>query len=240
MKMIIQMPILSADRKIKIALYIVLFLIMDISLTGCMTYFAATYDSPPSNLDQLKEGVDRKTVESVLGKPKQKTNNVSTYEYNTRQIPPLWTAIFLDIYTFGTSAVFYGDLKKGEAAGKASLKIVFSPRDTVVNLNYDHAEQEYLRWINGTNRYEEIGLLCSSANDGYARTQVIQAMRYRYGLYNTATDNSQAYFWLKLADFGGQHNIQEVMTAWSGSMTSGEIEAAEKAFREWKSESCEK
>ena len=91
------------------------------------------------------------------------------------------------------------------------MTIVFSPKDTVITLNYDNAEKEYLRWINSTNRYEEIGLLCSSANNGYANTQAIQAMRYRYGLYNTAIDNIQAYFWLKLADFGGQHNLQEVM-----------------------------
>jgi hypothetical protein len=235
-----QIPILLANKRIIKSMTSVLVLIINLGFTGCLTYMIATHDPPPSNLDQIKEGVDRKTVESVLGKPKQKNANVYTYEYNTYKAPALWGAILFDVMTWGMSAIYYGDFKKGEKADKTRMKIIFSPSDTVVSLKYALAESNYFRWINSANRNEEIKLLCVSANSGYAHAQAIQAMMYRYGLWNTEIDNVKAYRWLKLADFGGQHNAQEVMTAWTKNMTSEEMEEAEKSFREWEPASCEK
>ncbi|MEJ2729309.1 MAG: hypothetical protein P8185_12510 [Deltaproteobacteria bacterium] len=184
--------------------------------------------------------MDRKTVENILGKPIQKNNNVYTYEYNTTEFGGLWGPIIFDVITLGTSAIYYSDFKKMEKADKAKMRIVFGPKDTVVNVNYDFAEGNYIQWLNGSNREAEIKLLCISANSGYAHAQATQAVRYRYGLWDTETDKVKAYLWLKLADFGGHDNVKEVMTAWAQNMTRDEIEEAEKSFREWKPGSCGK
>jgi hypothetical protein len=234
--------ILPTYKGIKATLTVALIVAMNLSLTGCLTYFAIRHDPPPSGLDQIKEGLDRKTVEHILGEAKKKDSNVYTYEYNTRERPPLWAGIFLDLYVPAAGIIYYGDFKKAEEAGKGKMRIVYGPKDTVISLNniYVEAESDYVRWINSTNRNEEIELLCISANRGYAHAQAIQAVMYRYGLWNTATDYIKAYVWLKLADFGGQHNIQKMMTAWTENMTSEQREEAERSFREWEPGFCGK
>jgi hypothetical protein len=237
-----QIPIRLAVTGIRATLAVALIVATNLSLTGCLTYFAVRHDPPPSGLDQIKEGLDRKTVEDLLGGAEKKDSNVYTYEYNTRERPPLWAAIFLDLYAPVVGVVYYGDFKKAEKAGKAEIRIVYGPKDTVISLNdtYVEAESDYFRWINSTNRNEKEQLLCVSANRGYAHAQAIQAVIYRYGLWNAETDDVKAYVWLKLADFEGQHNLQKVMTAWAQNMTSEQLAEAERSFREWEPESCEK
>ena len=234
-----QTYVLPEYKWIKLTRMIVIILILDLNLTGCMTYLAATYDAPPSHLNQIKEGVDRKTVESILGRPKQKNNNVYTYEFNKVEFGGFWGPLILDVVTFGTSAVYYGDIKKSIKADKAQMRIVYGPKNKVISINYDQAENQYLQWIISSNRMKEIELLCASANNGYAHAQAIQAMRYRYGLWSTEIDNQKAYLWLKLADFGGQSNVRELLTTWAEHMTSQELETAEKSFQEWEPVSCQ-
>ena len=219
----------------------VLIIIICNGFIGCTTYVVATHDNPPSNLDQIKKGVDRKTVERILGKPKKKDGKVYTYEYNKYNAPALWGAVLFDVMTFGTSAVYYGDFKKAEKAGKEKFKVVYGPKDKVISNNddYDIARDIYLRWVISANRPKEFELLCISANNGYSFAQVIQAMRYRYGLYNTEIDRDRAYLWLKLADFGGRKNLLKVMTIWANNMTAKELKDAEKSFTNWEPESCD-
>jgi hypothetical protein len=242
MKDIDQIPIRLAVNRIKATLAVALIVAANLSLTGCLTYFAVRHDPPPSGLDQIKEGLNRKTVENLLGGAEKKDGNVYTYEYNTRERPPLWAAIFLDLYAPVVGVVYYGDFKKAEKAGVAKMRIVYGPKDTVISLNhgYAEAESEYFRWINSTNRNEEKQLVCVSANRGYAHAQAVQAVTYRYGLWHAEADYVKAYVWLKLADFGGQHNLQKVMTAWAQNMTSEQLAEAERSFREWGPGSCGK
>ena len=219
-------------KKLLLILYIIF------NVIGCTTFFVATLDSPPSNINQLKIGLDRKSVDDILGKPKEINNNVYTYEFSNIEKPSIWPAMFFDVVTVGTSAVYYGDLKKDEKAHKIKKRIVFSPNNKVVNLNYDLTEGEFLQWLNISNRESDLGLLCTSANNGHAYAQAIQAMRYHYGLWDTEIDRVKAYLWIKLADFGGRHDLKGLMTDWANNMTSKEIDNAEKLFFAWEPGLC--
>ncbi len=220
---------------------------LSVSAGGCMTFeaFRLAVASPPPDLTIIKVGATRETVERVLGQPVRRESNVHTYEYDRRHVGPLVGGAALlifgamDFFTAGLfSAAHWHDMKKAEEAQRASVSIVYGPRDTVIGVSHQQAEAQYLAWLHSRNRKQGLARLCLAANAGYAPAQSAQAMRYWYGLWDTDVDRVQAYLWLRLAAFGGERSASQIADEWPAVMTGDQVAEADRLFKEWEPAPC--
>jgi hypothetical protein len=218
----------------KIAL-ILLAAICCVPMTGCVTFMAATEGPKPPDLSKVQIGVSRQVIERELGKPVQRLNNVSTYEYNTMKPTPLWAAAAVDVFLMGTTVLYWGDLQKVHKAQRSRLSIIYGPKDTVIGPSFAKAEENYLEWLLQGN----VKALCQAANAGYGDAQAVQAVRYRYGLWDTEIQPVQAHVWLRLAEAGGYPEANSAVADMAGVMRPEEILEADRRFRDWSTTSCD-
>jgi len=208
-------------------------------LGGCFTATALTWGPPPPDLTVIRVGATRETVERTLGEPVRQEHNVSTYEYNTRNLRTpgfVLLGLVADAITLGGMGA--GPTWEAYRAQLAESSIVYGPRDTVIGVSHRQAEAQYLTWLHSGSRKENLEGLCHAANAGYAPAQAAQAMRYWYGLWGTDVDRVQAYVWLRLAAFGGQGSASEIQSGWASVMTPDQVAEANRLFMEWDPAPC--
>jgi|GEM_PF-6844254 len=215
--------------------------VLGLLFSGCMTITAATWGSAP-DLSIVALGASRSVIENVLGAAVTRNNNVYTYEYNTRGMGAgsIVLGALADAAAFGTSIVYWRDIKKAYEAQRERISLVYGPRDTVISTSHEAAKQQYMEWLHHPNQKDKLELLCEAASAGVAEAQSIQGMRYWYGLWETKVDPVQASMWLRLAAFGGVRNAVDTLTDWSATMTPDDVGKSERLFAVWEPEMCER
>ncbi len=122
----------------------------------------------------------------------------------------------MDLATLGT---LYGEALP--AAHRAQLKhahIVYGPDGRVAGLSHDKADEIFRNWLHGQDQEGNLSKLCIAARRGDAGAQYVQAMRYRYGLWNTEIDPVEAVAWLKFAAFSGHPGATSSSEQWASQI----------------------
>jgi hypothetical protein len=213
-----------------------LLLLISPTLGGCFTYTALTWGPPPPELAGVAVGSSRTEVEERLGAATGHDNNVSHYEFNTKELPSWFLPMVaaLDVVTVGVSVVYWGDMRRGHRAQRRHVYIVYGPDDRVAGLSRDRADQTFRDWLHGEDQEGNLSKLCLAARRGDAGAQYVQAMRYRYGLWNTERDSVEALAWLKFAAFSGHPGAARRSEQWPSHLGP----AAEEMFQTGGMRSC--
>jgi hypothetical protein len=211
-----------------------LLLLIGLMLGGCATYTAVTW-GPLPDLSDITVGLSRTEVEERMGAATDHDNNIYHYEYNTKEGLGVGLGsflVFIDLITLGTA---YGEV--GPAAHRAQLKhahIVYGPDGRVAGLSRDWADETFRDWLHGEDQEGNLSKLCLAARRGDAGAQYVQAMRYRYGLWNTERDPIEALAWMKFAAFSGHPGAARGSEQWASQLDP----AAEQMFQTGGMRSC--
>lgn len=216
-----------------------LLLLISPTLGGCMTYTFLTWGPPPPDLTGITVGSPRTEVEETFGAAKDHDKNVYHYEYNTIESGTKWVLLgaALDTFSMGTSAVYWGDMRRGHRAQRRHVHIVYGPDDRVAGLSRDWAYEVFRDWLLSEDRGGEMSQLCLAARRGDAQAQYVQAMRYRYGLWNTDPNPAEALAWLKFAAFSGHPGTARLSAGWT-SRLGPVANTAEEMFQTGGMRSC--
>lgn len=195
-----------------------LLLLIGPMLGGCATYTALTWGPPPPDLSDITVGLSRTEVEERMGAAMDHDNNVYHYEYNTKEGLGVGMGSVLAFFDLITWGIAYGEALP--AAHRAQLKhahIVYGPDGRVAGLSRDWADETFRDWLHGEDQEGILSKLCLAARRGDAGAQYVQAMRYRYGLWNTERDPIEALAWMKFAAFSGHPGAAYRSEQWASS-----------------------
>ncbi len=206
------------------------------ALGGCFTYAALTWGPPPPDLTGIAVGSSRTEVEERLGAATDHDNNVYHHEFNTKEMGAKWVLLSaaLDVVTMGVSVVYAGDLKQAHRAQRRHVQIVYGPDDRVAGLSRDLADEIFRDWLHGEDQAANLSKLCLAARRGDAGAQYVQAMRYRYGLWNTERDLVEAMAWLNFTAFSGHPGAARRLEQWASPLDP----EAEVMFQTGRMRSC--
>jgi len=210
------------------------------ALSGCATYLLIKEAPENPKLDLIVVGAARTVVERELGKPVQTENNVVTYEYFISRFPGGGMLVFLPVSLLldysGISLALIPQVNRIVRVGTHRQDIVYGPSDRVIALSHQSAQNGFLTWLHSAQPEKDLTGLAYAANQGYAPAQFTQAMRYRYGLWNTEVNPVRAYTWAQLAAFGGHQSARGTLDDWAKTMAPDQVAEAERLFRAWEPE----
>ena len=211
-----------------------LIILIGPTLGGCATYTALTW-GPLPDLSGITVGLSRKEIEEQLGAATDHDNNIYHYEYNTKEGFGTGLGLFLGFIDIVTAGTAYGDAVP--AAHRAQLKhahIIYGPDGRVIGLSRDKADEIFRDWLHGEDQEGNLSKLCLAARRGDAGAQYVQAMRYRYGLWNTQRNPVEALAWMKLAAFSGHPGATNRSEQWASQLDP----VAEQMFQTGGMRSC--
>jgi hypothetical protein len=211
-------------------------------MSGCATKLVLQeLTGARPDLELVKVGAPRTVIERELGAPARTEHNVAVYELYVSSTPQgqalfmLPGAIIIDMATWGV--MLAGPINRKERENTKRWDIVYGPAGNVISLSHTAAAATFREWMDAeADRQGDLERLARSANEGYAPAQMLQAVRYRYGLWNTAPDAERAYLWARLAEHGGHRGAQEMRTGWARAMSAEQRAAADAKFQAWEPE----
>lgn len=210
------------------------------TLGGCFTYNALTWGPPPPELSRIEIGAPKEEVEETLGSPDDQFRNVYHYSFNTEEMEAgmILLGAAVDIFTAGYTAVYAGDMKRGHRAQIRHVHIVYGPDGRVAGLSRDWADEMFRDWLLADETETEIAKLCLAARRGDGAAQYVQAIRYRYGLWNTEPDDAEALAWMKFAEFSGHPGAVRAADRLASRLDPSVAAAAEDRFRNGEMRPC--